>query len=255
MKNIFLILITITLLNCNNNDSFKNSQGKTVTEIRNTNPYKRQQPDNSKYHTKLNTVLLLPESDFALKLGKKEFNKIVDSHPEFFQDIPENPDKQYYRFGNDFESEAGKDSYFILYAYFLKQKNGSEKYAEQRKKLINIYSNINSLFQYFEDGGTYFGHQYSRILGYAEYSIYLYPKNKDEFYKTYDISKQKELYIKSLRQLVEDENKIDFESTEQQKIELTAKMEEIVNNIDQLITDNFYLRRAQEFQYGNYEYY
>jgi hypothetical protein len=25
--------------------------------------------------------------------------------------------------------------------------------------------------------------------------------------------------------------------------------------LDKLITDNFYLRRAQEFQYGHYEYY
>lgn len=228
MKNIFFILVIITLLSCNSN---------------------------SKHHTTLDTVLISSETYPSLKFEKKEFNKIVDNHPEFFFDIAENPDKLYYRFGNDFKSETGKDSYFILYAHFLKQKNGSEKYAEQRKKLINIYSNINSLFLHFENGGTYFRHQYPRILGYAEYSIYLYPKNKDEFYKTYDISKQKELYIKSLRQLIEDENKIDFESTEQQKIERTAKMKEIVNNIDQLITDNFYLRRAQEFQYGNYEYY
>ncbi|GAA4150562.1 hypothetical protein GCM10022217_03630 [Chryseobacterium ginsenosidimutans] len=255
MKNIFLILITLTLLNCNNNDSSKNTKGETITEIQNINPVKKRQPDNSKYYTTLDTILLLPETDVALKLEKKEFNKIIDFHPEFFEDITENPDKLYYLFGNGFGSEVGKDSYFILYAYFLKQKNGSEKYAEQRKKLIDIYSNINSLFQYLEYGGTYFVHQHPRILGYAEYSIYLYPKSKDEFHKTYDISKQKDLYLKSLRQLIDDDSKIDFDATKQQKIEKISSMEKIVNELNQLITDNFYLRRAQEFHYRNYEYY
>ena len=142
-----------------------------------------------------------------------------------------------------------------LKKYFLKQKNGVKEFAQQRQKLIDIYSNINSLFGHFEYGGTYFGHQSSRILGYAEYSIYLLPKNNDNISKTYDITKQKELYIKSLRQLIEDENKIDFNTLGQEKIERTKKLNKIVDELDKLITDNFYLRRAQEFQYGHYEYY
>ena len=81
------------------------------------------------------------------------------------------------------------------------------------------------------------------------------PKNNDNISKTYNITKQKELYIKSLRQLIEDENKIDFNTLGQEKIERTKKLNKIVDELDKLITDNFYLRRAQEFQYGHYEYY
>src|SRR5439155_10350432 len=117
-------------------------------------------------------------------------------------------------------------------------KNGIDKYAERRKKLISIYSNINSLFGYFEYGGTYFGHQYSRILGYAEYSIYLYSQSKDHFEKTYDIAKQKEFYIEFLRQLIGDESKIDNKTLGQKKIERNKELNKIVDDLDKLITDN-----------------
>ena len=78
-----------------------------------------------------------------------------------------------------------------MYAYFLKQKNGVEKYAHQRKNLIELYSRINSIFEHIQYSGTHFGHQQMRILGYAEYSISLLPKDKNEFEKNYDITKQK----------------------------------------------------------------
>jgi len=91
-------------------------------------------------------------------------------------------------------------------------------------------------------------------LGYAEYSIYLISEIKIE--KTYDITKQKELYIKSLRQLIEDESKIDFETLDKdKKSERKKELNKIVNELDSFITDIFYLRRAQEFQYEYYEYY
>jgi hypothetical protein len=154
----------------------------------------------------------------------------------------------------DFASEVGQDVYYALYAYFLKQKNGIDPYEKQRKKLIEIYSNINSLFGHFQYGGTYFGHQQMRILGYAEYSVYLLQKIENGFEKTYNIKKQKELYIKSLRQLILDESEIDYNSLGEQKIERTKKLNKKVDSLDSLITDVFYLRRAQEFHYIHYAY-
>ncbi|MBL0153394.1 MAG: hypothetical protein IPP93_07885 [Chitinophagaceae bacterium] len=71
----------------------------------------------------------------------------------------------------------------------------------------------------FEYGGTYFTHQWGRILGYAEYSVYLLPKKASDIRKSYDITKQKELYIKSLRQLIDDESKIDFYNFKEGKIQ------------------------------------
>jgi hypothetical protein len=250
-KTIYILTITIGLLSCNNRSKQVEETTIAKTEIINS------KFDNSKYYTKKDTVLIITEIGDTLKFAKAEFNNIVDKHTEFFKEYPVNPDQAYFNDNDkeEFGSEVGQDNYYVLYAYFLKQKNGVKEYAQQRQKLIDIYSNINSLFGHFEYGGTYFGHQSSRILGYAEYSIYLLPKTNDDISKTYDITKQKELYIKSLRQLIEDESKIDFNTLGQEKIEQTKKLNKIVDELDNLITDNFYLRRAQEFQYGHYEYY
>jgi hypothetical protein len=217
----------------------------------------KEETENSIYRTNEDTVFIGIETGESFKLTKEDFNEIVDNHPEFFQEFTENPDQLYYN-NNDkdgFGSEVGQDSYYALYAYFLKQKNGVEEYSEQRKKIIDIYSKINSIFGHLQYGGTYFGHQYTRILGYAEYSIYLLPKDKNDFVKTYDITKQKNLYIKSLYQLISDEINIDSNTFGKNKIERKNVINVFVNQIDSLITDNFYLQRAQEFQYSHYEYY
>ncbi|MFP5043032.1 hypothetical protein [Parasediminibacterium sp. JCM 36343] len=250
-----LLYITMFIFSsCNNqqSQSDKNQIIDTTAKIEKTNKI-----DNSKYYTDKDTIIIATELGDTLEYAKAGFNSIVDKHPEFFQSYPENPDQAYYNSNEkeEFGSEVGQDSYYEVYAYFLKQKNGIEKYAQQRKKLIDIYSNINSLFGHFEYGGTYFGHQSRRILGYAEYSIYLLPKKKEDIEKTYDISKQKELYIKSLRQLIDDESKIDFNTMGNDKIERTKELNKLVDELDRLITDTFYLRRVQEFHYGHYEYY
>jgi hypothetical protein len=248
---IYIKIIAIGPLSCNNQP--KQIDKTTIAETDN----QIRKVDNSKYYTQKDTILITTELGDTLKYAKADFNNIVDKHTEFFEEYPNNPDQTYFNDNDnkEFGSEVGQDNYYTLYAYFLKQKNGVEKYAEERKILIDIYSNINSLFQYFQYGGTYFGHQYSRILGYAEYSIYLLPKSKNDIEKTYDITRQKELYIKSLRQLIEDESKIDFNTLGQEKITRNIKLNKIVDELNKLITNNFYLRRAQEFQYGHYEYY
>ncbi|KJS04627.1 MAG: hypothetical protein VR77_10965 [Flavobacteriales bacterium BRH_c54] len=254
MKLILYILI-LTTISCNN----QQKQNDKIIIVNSSNQDSTtHKSDNSEHYTTKDTILIPTERDDTLKFSKNEYNNIIDKHPEFFREYPGNPDQLYYN-GNDreeFASEVGQDTYYILYAYFLKKKNGIDIYAKQRKKLIDIYSNINSLFGYFQYGGTYFGHQYSRILGYAEYSIYLLPKNKNDIEKTYNIKKQKQFYIKSLRQLIDDESTIDnnYLGNEDERIKRTKKLNKIVDELDSLITDNFYLRRAQEFHYGHYEY-
>lgn len=251
IQKFYILAITAGFLSCGN---LSNQIDKTAIDWTEALSNKVQ---NSKYYTQQDTFFIATEIGDTLKFAKSDFNKIVDAHPEFFLEFPEHPDKLYYRFVNsvDFGSEQGQDVYYALYAYFLKQKNGFEKYAQQRKTLIELYSRINSLFGHIQYGGTYFGHQQIRILGYAEYSIFLFPKVKNEFEKYYDITKQKELYIKSLRQLIEDEDKIDFETLAKDKSIRKQKLNAIVDEIEKLITDNFYLRRTQEFHYSNYEYY
>jgi hypothetical protein len=252
MKTLLFISI-FGLLGCNNQTKKLEEKQPIDTFVQ---AEKTNNPDNSKYYIIQDTITITTEIGDTLRYAKADFNSIVDKHPEFLKNYPENPDQAYYNNGKEeFSSEVGQDSYYELYAYFLKQKNGDEKYAQQRKKLIDIYSKINSLFQHFQYGGTYFGHQSRRILAYAEYSIYLLPKKKEDIEKTYDITKQKELYIKSLRQLIDDESKIDFNTLGNDKVERIKDLNKLVDELNSLITDNFYLRRAQEFHYGHYEYY
>jgi hypothetical protein len=199
----------------------------------------KMKPDRSKYYTTKDIIIPIEPGDTCI-YTREEFNSMVDNHPEFFSDEMPNPDLAYYAANKEgFNSEVGQDGYYVLYAYFLKQKNGIGKYAERRKKLIDIYENINQLFQQLQGGGTYFGHQSWRIRGYAEYSVSIYKRNEQSISNAYDISLEKELYIKSLR-LLAGHNK---------------ERNKMVNNISEAITDIFYLQRAQEFQYSNYEYY
>lgn len=248
---LYILIFVLGLLSCSNQpgQADKAAAVEPDTTVMNI--------DNSAHYAPMDTVLIATEIGDTLRYSKTEFNNIVDKHPEFFEEFPRNPDLLYHS-GNDreeFGSEIGQDDYYIVYAYFLKQRNEASAFARERKKLIDIFTHINSLFGHFEYGGTYFGHQQKRILGYAEYSVYLLPKTKSEISKTYDIAKQKELYIRSLRQLIADEAKIDFNTLGKEKTERTQELNRIVDELDKLITDIFYLRRAQEFQYGQYEYY
>ena len=128
-----------------------------------------------------------------------------------------------------------------------------DEYARQRKQLIDIYGNINLLFSNLNHVGTYFGHQSYRILGYAEYSISLL-KGKIDDSETYDITRQKDLYVKSLRQLIDDKMEVDdVPFSEEEKEERSKEFNGFVDELDKLITDVFYLKRAQEFHYRRYD--
>jgi hypothetical protein len=253
MKTLYYIPL-LTVLSCNS--STKQAETKSHSDS-STHLSQTAQVDKSKYYTTKDTLLISTEVGDTSKYSKEEFNTIVDNHPELYRDNVQGPDPTYYcqTDKKGFNSEVGQDEYYMLYAYFLKQKNGVDKYADRRKKLIAIYSNINSLYQHFQHGGTYFGHQTSRILGYAEYSVYLYKSYEDRLSKTYDIGKQKALYIQSLRQLINDEIQADGETLEQDKAKRKQNLNAIIDAIDKELIDNFYLRRAQEFQYEHYQYY
>ncbi|MES2277352.1 MAG: hypothetical protein V4592_15100 [Bacteroidota bacterium] len=195
-----------------------------------------------------------------IKETKGTIRRILKFHPELQSAFTQQPDISYKldkenasHNGHvmDFTSEVGQDNYFTYYAYFLKTKNGNEKYQTQRKTLTDIYLDINSLFGKLSGGGTYYSHQYSRIAGYAEYAIYRGAGN-DYYQRTYPISRQKQLYISSLKQLINDELSNNFDITEKDKPALKKGLLETVNHINGLITNFYYLKMTQEFQYSNY---
>jgi len=251
MKNILCILILI-LLSCNNEDK---QTGIEVAVNATEKATKAQNTNNSKYHTLKDTFTITSHLIEPLNYTKTAFNDMVDKHPEFFQAYPNSPDMSYFMTDEyeGFESQVGQDTYYMVYSHFLKQRNGVNEYAEQRKKLIEIYSNINSFYRYLEFPKNGFVHRAIRIVAYAEYTIYELSQAENDIEKPYDSSKQKDLYIQSFRQLIEDESNTDGWLSREEKVEGNIEQNGIVDQLDSLITDIFYLRSAQSFQYGHYE--
>ena len=264
-----IYITTILFFGCTqrqtNEQNISNSDtSKKLTETKIELPQNKL--DRAKYHTDKDTVYIISQSKDTLKFSKEEFNDIVDHFPELTSLNTQNPDTAYNSTiwvdfidssGKNkhisYSSEAGQDDYYIVYAYFLKQKNGIAKYSVRRKKLFEIYNTLNSLFGNLNYGGTYFGHQYSRIEGYAEFSIYWYKHYEDYFDRPYDITKQKAFYVGGLKQLILDEEQFDNYTIEKkEKVERRKKLFNKVNILDKQITDYFYLRMAQSFQSDNY---
>jgi len=251
MKNIIYVLILLVIACSAPTKYSKTPVKQTVEKTKNES-----NPNFKQSNIEGDTLLIFPDIDDTLKYSKNDFQIIIKKHPEFFEEYIGHPDQLYYNH-HEFEyfaSEVGQDNFYMIYAYFLREKVG-DKFSKKRKQLIEIYKNINRLHSRIQYSGTYFGHQYYRIYGYAEYDLYYHSLDED-FEKTYNISKQKDLYIKSLRQLIEDEMEIDFEiQSDNKRIEERRKsLNEIVDEIERSITDIFFLRKTQAFHYEHYVY-
>lgn len=258
-----LLISLFAILSC----SIPDSQSKeAASEQKDTTTLISKPIERIKYHLKQDSLFIPSVFGDTLRYGKEDFNTIVDYFPELTDDITTEPDETYFRSGiwkdiikSDgtkehltFGSENGRDEFYVLYSWFLKSKNGEEKFKERREKLIQIYSAINNFSSYLESGGTYFGHMQKRILAYAEYSVCLFSDYKEYFIKSYDISKQREIFIKSLRQQILDESSINLDFQGEKKIERDVELNKIVDSIEKFISDYFYLKQAQEFLYRYY---
>ncbi len=212
-------------------------------------------------------VIYAEKDNDSLIISKNELNKIELLFPLFKSDFFSNPNEAYascesqqyvYQDGKKdnftFSSEAGEDSFCLIYTYYLKQKNGVNKFKTERKKLIELYRAINGLYEGLNYGGTFYGHQHKRLNAFAEYSIYFLASNKEYFEKKYDFRKQKELYLKLLRQYVSDEEsknieyQIDLVGNKPRAIERQRKLREKINILEKLITNYFYLNQLQDFE-------
>ncbi len=248
----------------------KEKQSDTIAFIRDTLPLIAKIPTkrtgNPKFYTlKSKVKIKINDEGDTFSYSKQEFNDIVDFFPELYSEVVYHPDSLYPKnyikqFINtegekesiNFSSELGHDSYCVLYAYFLKKRTGEKKYERRRKNLIAIYRHINGIFEGLQGGGTYFGHQHRRILGYAEYSIYRYSKNEDNLQQTIDISKEKKLYITALKKNIKDWVTKDY--VKQDREGKILEFYKYVDEISVLITDYFYLKEAQNFTSDYYNY-
>lgn len=212
-------------------------------------------------------VIVYKDDYDTITYSKNELNKIQKLFPYINPEITISPDdaylksafidyidkngkKEHYSFG----SEAGQDNYFILYAYFLKHKNG-EKFEKERQDLIKIYRNINEIYGRIEMRGTYFGHQYKRILGAAEYSVYLFKTHSYKYYKERNRLNEKQNFIMHLREIIKNKDKQnDVYFKDKREIDKRKEIfEKLINNINNLITNEFYLKEAKKFEVENYK--
>ena len=120
MKTLLYISLLLTL-SCSHqtNQSDKTTPIDTTNNITSLNKI-----DRSKYYTTKDTLIITTETADTLVYSKDEFNEIIERHPELLNiKYVQNPDLIYYCSGDreEFNSEVGQDTYYILYAYLLKQ--------------------------------------------------------------------------------------------------------------------------------------
>lgn len=203
-----------------------------------------------------NDSIYIRIDSFIRIFSKQEFKLITDSFPQLkgIYGLVEHPDSTYFKYpffvdGYTFGSEAGQDDFYILYAYFLRERNDSKE-IDKRDNLIKIYRNLNEIYGELNRGGTYFGHQYIRIVGYAEYDIYnssLEGVNRN----IKDFHKEKQDFLKSIEKDIDKtvEELHDFRTG------LTsADLLQYVKQLNNLLSDEFYLSRAKEFKKTYYNF-
>jgi hypothetical protein len=245
MKLVYLLLIFLTL-GCQRQSKLVLPETSKVAEVK-VNPN----------HIK-EDYIEIDLGDELPTFSIENINKIIDEHPEFFEEFINDPEIEYYKNIGDFGSELGQDHYYVLYYYFLKQRNPSKEYEIRRKRLIELFQTYNALHQRINYGGTYFGHQGYRIYGIAEYILDRLPPDDSYYNVEYDFLKQKKLYIRLLKQYIADEIEIDENLLgakgidKIRKAERKNELDSIVNRIDSLTIDRFYLRLGQEFNYRYY---
>ncbi|MBB2147055.1 hypothetical protein GM921_16240 [Pedobacter sp. LMG 31464] len=210
-------------------------------------------------------VVQVYNEDDTIRFSRKRLSLAYKLIPQFRDEIVESPDVAYSGRPNpsitknteekdflSFGCEVCQDDYMLMYTYFLKQRNLGKQAERNRKNFINIYRLINSIYGELQQGGTYFGHQYSRIYGYAEYSVYLRIHYGKDYEKSYSVSPQKAFFIGSLKQLINEDEKYNMEVVQNEKQSRKGSLLKKVNELNSLITDHFYLEEAQKFNYSKY---
>lgn len=213
------------------------------------------------------TVLLINPLNDTLYYSRQALDTIARHFPVLTQAYPDPPEIAYARSGYykdipgqdesvtriSFGSEIGHDEFCLLYAHFLRKQYSDKTYPHARKQLTEIFLTLNTIFGTLSYGGTYFGHQTSRLAADAEYGSYRLNKYPIDLLPTYNSEKQKKLYLDLLRQEIADELAVDKETTGAEKRREREKtLYGYVEQLDKLITDGFLLREAQRYQQRYY---
>lgn len=185
-------------------------------------------------NTTTDSVCISNYPSTRLFVSKEEYNEITSQRKEFFLDKFIDPDSTYFSYlknGNNtrFESEFGKDTYFLWYTYFIKMKYNASKYQKERQELIELYVEINNLNANLNRGGSFFAHNIPRIQAYVEWEIYKNHMLQINCTKDFKIkfSKQKSDFIATYIKLIDSVFLSDFWLNEEKNYRLSKKKEVI----------------------------
>lgn len=257
MKKIYLLWLVLLGLGCQN-------AKKDNSTVRKDSVTVQQKDDSIKDTVGQRNIAVVFYGD-TMNFTERDLYLAKKTIPQFSENFFQNPDEAYATRGMGYEPkgeeekefsrfacEVCQDDYYLMYTYFLSQKIDLAKYKNEGKTLISIFRLINEFNRALQSGGTYFGHQYQRIYAYATYAVYIYGKQPNE--KSYPADKEKKFFIGGLKQKVLDDEQYNFDAA----VDVVAKKKrkeellKLVYELDQLITDHFYLEEAQEFQYSHY---
>jgi hypothetical protein len=218
----------------------------------------------SSLFAKTDSVLIeFPDFD-SVAYTRGEFNNIVVHFPELYSSLIYDPDIVYYgsvfsgkiSTVDGFNSEAGQDQFYRLYAFFLRNRDTGQALAGTRDTLVRVFEEINGIFGQLNHGGTFFGHQSYRILGYSEYGVHLISQNMEESKKGYSITAQKTNFINQFTQQIVDEIGVDnLLLGKHEKEDRMQEMLKSVRKINGWISNYFYLKEARQFMYEYYDVY
>ncbi len=254
MKRIASLCLSFCLL-CSCGDMSSNDKKKPIDSLKNTVYQSTKMPRDT---TKIKVNFDKEEPNFY---SKSDLANILEFYPELNQESYDSPDISWNNRGlcgdstdHWFSGEAGQDQYYVLYGYYHRQRNGEQNLQNERKKITILYQKINEIFGKLSHGGTGFGHLYQRIEGYVEHDLdLLIYERKSSREKKYDITKQKKIFIQSLRQIVADETHSDIDITDDlEKTSQINELNKVIDKIDEEITEYFYLKKTQLFCYEHY---
>jgi hypothetical protein len=217
-------------------------------------------------YTKEKKLRIYTEIGEKMELSKEKYNLIIDKFPELYQFPPLSPETTYRNsplfndssYWNDdrlrfYNSEQGQDVYFILYAWFLKKKNGQQKFVKERKTLSDIFYHINYIKCFFSKGGTYYIHLYRTMMAEIEYRIFQISRSDSSFLESTDFQAEKDTLIKSLKKKLFNSTDKDIDSLEKELYtDQTLNLQSILKEIKGEKKDvDEYVRKRITYNYVN----
>lgn len=215
----------------------------------------------AKYHINADSIYICYANEKVIKYTRKQFNDIID---HFVDDYPKyEPDTTKAKLASviliDKKNQADTVSFktkkipeeHLIYAYCLKYRTHLVVYSERKYKLFVLSQVLHNIYSTLYNGETYYGHKYNKTKDLEALYNYWDYNSLYAFKREHSISKQKRHYIAGLKQLVLDEEALNANPNQAERVNYLIQE---IDKLDTLITENFYLQMAKSFSADHYKY-